>query len=121
MAFDGKLLSGVTVLIAVVEAGTIARAAEALGLSPLRREPRPSRASSMPPRTTGSPCGCGSSRPDSIHAFSTPDCSPAASMRLVSASSKKGKSMFIAVDLPDPFTQRSNRRPPPNSSVSSPY
>jgi DNA-binding transcriptional LysR family regulator len=33
MAFDGKLLSGVTVLIAVVEAGTIARAAEALGLS----------------------------------------------------------------------------------------
>jgi hypothetical protein len=34
MTFDGKLLSGVTVLIAVVEAGTIARAAEALGLSP---------------------------------------------------------------------------------------
>ncbi len=34
MAFDGKLLSGVTVLIAVVEAGSIARAAEALGLSP---------------------------------------------------------------------------------------
>jgi DNA-binding transcriptional LysR family regulator len=34
MAFDGKLLSGVTVLIAVVEAGTIARAAEALGRSP---------------------------------------------------------------------------------------
>jgi DNA-binding transcriptional LysR family regulator len=34
MAFTGKLLSGVTVLIAVVEAGTIARAAEALGLSP---------------------------------------------------------------------------------------
>jgi DNA-binding transcriptional LysR family regulator len=34
MAFDGKLLPGVTVLIAVVEAGTIARAAEALGLSP---------------------------------------------------------------------------------------
>ena len=34
MAFDGKLLSGVTVLIAVVEAGTIARGAEALGLSP---------------------------------------------------------------------------------------
>ena len=34
MAFDGRLLSGVTVLIAVVEAGTIARAAEALGLSP---------------------------------------------------------------------------------------
>jgi DNA-binding transcriptional LysR family regulator len=33
MAFDGKLLSGVTVLIAVVEAGTIARAAEALRLS----------------------------------------------------------------------------------------
>ncbi len=33
MAFDGKLLSGVTVLIAVVQAGTIARAAEALGLS----------------------------------------------------------------------------------------
>ena len=34
MAFDGKLLSGVTVLMAVVEARTIARAAEALGLSP---------------------------------------------------------------------------------------
>ena len=34
MALDGKLLSGVTVLMAVVEAGTIARAAEALGLSP---------------------------------------------------------------------------------------
>jgi DNA-binding transcriptional LysR family regulator len=33
MAFDGKLLSGVTVFIAVVEAGTIASAAEALGLS----------------------------------------------------------------------------------------
>jgi hypothetical protein len=34
MAFDGKLLSGVTVLIAMVEAGTIARVAKALGLSP---------------------------------------------------------------------------------------
>jgi DNA-binding transcriptional LysR family regulator len=34
MAFDGKLLSGVTVFIAVVEARTIAGAAEALGLSP---------------------------------------------------------------------------------------
>ena len=34
MAFDNKLLSGLTILIAVVEAGTIARAAEALGLSP---------------------------------------------------------------------------------------
>jgi DNA-binding transcriptional LysR family regulator len=34
MALDGKLLSGVTVLVAVIEAGTIARAAEALGLSP---------------------------------------------------------------------------------------
>ena len=34
MSFDGKLLSGVTVLIAVVEARTIARTAEALGLSP---------------------------------------------------------------------------------------
>jgi DNA-binding transcriptional LysR family regulator len=34
MAFDGKLLSGVTVFIAVVEASTIASAAEALGLSP---------------------------------------------------------------------------------------
>ena len=34
MSFDGKLLSGVTVLIAVVEARTIARAAEALRLSP---------------------------------------------------------------------------------------
>lgn len=32
--FDGRLLSGVSVLFAVVEAGTIARAAEALGLSP---------------------------------------------------------------------------------------
>jgi DNA-binding transcriptional LysR family regulator len=34
MAFDGRLLSGLTVLIAVIEAGTIARASEALGLSP---------------------------------------------------------------------------------------
>ena len=34
MTFDNKLLSGLSVLIAVVEAGTIARAAEALGLSP---------------------------------------------------------------------------------------
>ena len=34
MTIDSKLLSGLTVLIAVVEAGTIARAAEALGLSP---------------------------------------------------------------------------------------
>jgi DNA-binding transcriptional LysR family regulator len=34
MSLDGKLLSGVTVLMAIVEAGTIARAAEALGLSP---------------------------------------------------------------------------------------
>jgi DNA-binding transcriptional LysR family regulator len=33
MTVDNKLLSGLTVLIAVVEAGTIARAAEALGLS----------------------------------------------------------------------------------------
>jgi DNA-binding transcriptional LysR family regulator len=34
MATDGKLVAGVSVLLAVVEAGTIARAAEALGLSP---------------------------------------------------------------------------------------
>jgi len=34
MAIDGKFVSGLTVLIAVVEARTIARAAEALGLSP---------------------------------------------------------------------------------------
>src|ERR1700737_834141 len=34
MTFDSKLLSGLTVLIAVVGAWTIARAAEALGLSP---------------------------------------------------------------------------------------
>jgi DNA-binding transcriptional LysR family regulator len=34
MSIDGKLFSGVSVLFAVVEAGTIARAAEALGLSP---------------------------------------------------------------------------------------
>lgn len=34
MTFDSKLLAGLTILIAVVEAGTIARAAEALGLSP---------------------------------------------------------------------------------------
>jgi DNA-binding transcriptional LysR family regulator len=34
MAPNSKLLSGVSVLFAVVEAGTIARAAEALGLSP---------------------------------------------------------------------------------------
>ncbi|HVJ43634.1 MAG TPA: LysR family transcriptional regulator [Dongiaceae bacterium] len=34
MPYDGRLLAGVTVLMAVVEAGTIVRAAEALGLSP---------------------------------------------------------------------------------------
>lgn len=33
-AIDGKLFSGVSVVLAVVEAGTLARAAEALGLSP---------------------------------------------------------------------------------------
>src|ERR1700716_1812228 len=33
-AIDSKLFSGVSVLLAVVEAGTLARAAEALGLSP---------------------------------------------------------------------------------------
>src|SRR5258708_29901814 len=43
MAFDGKLLSGVTVLLAVVEAGTIARAAEALGLPPSGVSPALSR------------------------------------------------------------------------------
>jgi len=34
MPYDARLLSGVTVLMAVVEAGTMVRAAEALGLSP---------------------------------------------------------------------------------------
>jgi DNA-binding transcriptional LysR family regulator len=34
MPYDGRLLSGVTVLMAVVEAGTMVRAAEALNLSP---------------------------------------------------------------------------------------
>jgi DNA-binding transcriptional LysR family regulator len=33
-AIDGKWFSGVSVLLAVAEAGTLARAAEALGLSP---------------------------------------------------------------------------------------
>jgi DNA-binding transcriptional LysR family regulator len=33
MPYDGRLLSGVTVLAAVVEAGTIVRASEALGLT----------------------------------------------------------------------------------------
>jgi DNA-binding transcriptional LysR family regulator len=33
MPYDGRLLSGVTVLVAVVEAGSMARAADALGLS----------------------------------------------------------------------------------------
>jgi DNA-binding transcriptional LysR family regulator len=33
MPYDGRLLSGVTVLMAVVEAGSMARAAEALGLT----------------------------------------------------------------------------------------
>jgi DNA-binding transcriptional LysR family regulator len=33
MAYDGRLLSGVTVLAAVIEAGTIVRASEALGLT----------------------------------------------------------------------------------------
>src|SRR6201998_3565213 len=34
MPYDGRLLSGVTVLMAVVEAGSMARAGEALGLTP---------------------------------------------------------------------------------------
>src|ERR1700744_5449090 len=34
MALDGRLLSGVTVLAAVVETGNFARAGEALGLTP---------------------------------------------------------------------------------------
>src|ERR1700728_1313564 len=34
MAYDGRLLAGVSVFMAVVEAGGMARAAEALGLSP---------------------------------------------------------------------------------------
>jgi DNA-binding transcriptional LysR family regulator len=34
MAYEGRLLSGVTVLMAVVEAGSMTRAAEALGLTP---------------------------------------------------------------------------------------
>ena len=34
MPYDGRLLSGVTVLMAVVEARSMARAAEALGLTP---------------------------------------------------------------------------------------
>ena len=34
MSYDGRLLAGATVLMAVVEAGSIARAAAALGLSP---------------------------------------------------------------------------------------
>ena len=34
MPYDGRLLSGVTVLMAVVEAGSMSRAAEALGLTP---------------------------------------------------------------------------------------
>jgi len=33
MPYDGRLLSGVTVLMAVVEAGSMARAAEALGVT----------------------------------------------------------------------------------------
>src|ERR1700729_1665630 len=33
MTYDGRLLSGVTVLAAVIEAGTIVRASEALGLT----------------------------------------------------------------------------------------
>jgi DNA-binding transcriptional LysR family regulator len=34
MAYDGRLLAGVTVLMAVVEAGSMTRAADALGLTP---------------------------------------------------------------------------------------
>jgi len=34
MAFDGRLLSGVGVLAAVVEAGSFVRAADILGLTP---------------------------------------------------------------------------------------
>ena len=36
MSYDGRLLAGLTVLMAVVEAGSMTRAAEALGLR--RRE-----------------------------------------------------------------------------------
>ncbi|HTW99173.1 MAG TPA: hypothetical protein VMD59_10365 [Acidimicrobiales bacterium] len=57
----------------------------------------------------------------SIQERSTPDCSPAASMRRVSASKRNGSSMFIAVDFPEPFTPRSKRRPPAKCRVSSPY
>ena len=34
MPFDGRLLSGVTVLAAVVDAGSFARAANAIGITP---------------------------------------------------------------------------------------
>jgi hypothetical protein len=34
---------------------------------------------------------------------------------------RNGRSTFIAVDLPEPFTPRSSRRPPPKCRVSSPY
>ncbi|RWF54551.1 MAG: LysR family transcriptional regulator, partial [Mesorhizobium sp.] len=33
MSYDGRLLSGVTVLMAVVEAGSMARAADSLGMT----------------------------------------------------------------------------------------
>lgn len=44
---------------------------------------------------------------------------PAASILRTSASSRNGRSMFIAVDLPDPLTPRRSRRPSANSSTSS--
>ena len=58
MAFDGKLLPGVTVLMAVVEARTIARAAEALGAIALRSQPRP-----VAPRTARGRAAPGANHP----------------------------------------------------------
>src|SRR3984885_11321431 len=51
MPYDGRLLSGVTVLMAVVEAGTIVRAAEALGLSASGVSRALSRLAAPPPRS----------------------------------------------------------------------
>ena len=64
---------------------------------------------------------CISSVSASIHDRGTAVCSPAASIFRVSASSRKGSSMFIAVDLPEPFTPRSSSRPPAKCRISSSY
>ncbi len=52
MSFDGRVLSGISVLAAVVETGNFARAGEALGLTP------PASAGRWRGWRRGSACAC---------------------------------------------------------------